>query len=328
MKFIQNDMICEFIRKFMVRKRHVLLVRGAETKWWSYSCSTNDTFCLFTVSFSNNFNECVQLHFVVTLNVLTIFFVNVSEFTYFYKMAQVPITDFLKKKKVFVSEKINNHLKKAKEKCNENDTEKTIQSLVAENSMLKQEVNALQKNLKEAKKIIRRIGDESLAKDLKIRELERQLPEPTSKRDVLFEQYSNQFTPQELKEVASIGPGQANDSNFILKILRLLYKGEEAKLENRSMCGKRYRGEKKMEITMEKKELMKNMLGERLEHELSEKTSASEEFTKRNKNLKKLVTNAIYNIVNTDLKKRKKRNEDKSDETPPAPKRKKLTSSK
>lgn len=81
-----------------------------------------------------------------------------------------------------------------------------------------------------------------------------------------------------------------------LKITKALYKNEESKLFSRSAAGRKHKGESKSEISIEKKELMKSMLNERLGHELSNDSVL--EFAKRTKNFNAFLRSAIHNIKN------------------------------
>lgn len=56
-----------------------------------------------------------------------------------------------------------------------------------------------------------------------------------------------------------------------------------------------YKGEKKTEISFEKKAIMNDMLSARLKFELSD--DKSEEFVRRCNNFNKLIKDAIHNIL-------------------------------
>lgn len=110
----------------------------------------------------------------------------------------------------------------------------------------------------------------------------------------LFQEFSKNFSSTDLNFIRSVGPGPRNDFKFINKITKALYKNEESKLFSRSAAGRKHKGESKSEISIEKKELMKSMLNERLGHELSNDSVL--EFAKRTKNFNALLRSAIHNI--------------------------------
>lgn len=205
------------------------------------------------------------------------------------------ITDFLKKsKKDFIADKINR----------ECETER-----VDEFSQLKDELNIYksrakiaEKNLAIAKKLLRSSNDLNVQKDLKIQQLLEQNANlnahSTGICEQLFAEYSGRFDAEELKTIRSTGPGVANDSRFILHLMRFLYKGDEfGKLKNRSATGRKWKGAKKQEISFEKKEVMKKMLQERIKGELKSQSGGMDELSQRIGRFNDLVKNAIQNII-------------------------------
>lgn len=166
---------------------------------------------------------------------------------------------------------------------------------------LEQRLQISENNLKLAKKMIRKSNDINFEKDLKIKYLEGKSKQIESVNNLLFSEQSlsKNFDSNELKVIRSIGPGCKNDSTFILKIMRSLYKQNELKkLENRNPTGKEYKGIKKQEITLNKKEIMEQMLSERVSDEL--KGASSENFTEYLQRTAKLnlhIRHAIRNIL-------------------------------
>lgn len=76
--------------------------------------------------------------------------------------------------------------------------------------------------------------------------------------------------------------------------MRFLYK-----LENRSATGRKHSGEKKTEISFEKKNILEKMFKLRVNDELlsMDESSAANEHSKRMKNLNNLIRHAIHNIM-------------------------------
>lgn len=233
------------------------------------------------------------------------------------------IASFFKSKKKFVQEKVTSHVINAQKSTTghaelENSVQQNVEATVQQNvestvqqvntqqqcipevveekSVLQKKINVLESNLKEAKLQLKKSADINLVKDFKISRLMNEKSEKKDDCNDFLGDFKHTFNQIELKDIKSVGPGPNNDSKFILKIMSKLYKNdEEEKLKNRSANGKMYKGEKKTEISFEKKTIMKDMLSARLKFELSDEKS--EEFLRRCKNLNKLIKDAIHNIL-------------------------------
>lgn len=114
---------------------------------------------------------------------------------------------------------------------------------------------------------------------------------------VLFDKHTTSFDCIDLQKFRSIGPGFEKDSTFVYSILKSLYKNEPEKLENRSATGKKFKGKAKLEVTFEKKEIMQNMLIERVKAELCDRLGTNVEYVKRVGRLNVLLRHAISNFV-------------------------------
>lgn len=164
--------------------------------------------------------------------------------------------------------------------------------------LLENKLKISEENLKVAKNLLRKASDMNLEKDLKIQQLMKQnVPRDANTDMVLFKEYLNRFDVTDMVKIRSIGPGPQKDSKFINVILKSLYKNELYKLENRSATGKKFKGEKKLEVSFEKKELMKNMLNERVRNELCDPFETSNEFFNRVNRLNTFLRNAISNSL-------------------------------
>lgn len=165
-----------------------------------------------------------------------------------------------------------------------------------------------------AKKMLQKSTNLNMEKDLRLKQLMAESIESDINKNA-FDEYADHFEAIELKNIRSVGPGQANDSTFVLQIMRSLYKDDESqKLQHRSSTGRRYNGSTKLEITMDKKKTMKSMLIQRVTNELKNKMDSSIEMSKRVSKLNELIKNAIHTIVRaTDRSKRKR--EDDIDDT-------------
>lgn len=139
-------------------------------------------------------------------------------------------------------------------------------------AVLQKEIYLLKKNLDQAKAHLEASESLILEKDKRIKELTESVVQ--NKSQEYLQQYSQIFEKNDLKEIKSVGRGKQNDSKFILKIMSSLYKnGEKEKLQNRSMNGRKFKGEKKTEISFEKKKTMCDMLFERLSFKLHDENS-------------------------------------------------------
>lgn len=157
----------------------------------------------------------------------------------------------------------------------------------------------LKKNLFTAKALLRKSTSINMDKDVEIKMLTSK-KNREMKSDHLFEEFSSNFDKKELTTIRSVLPGQKNDSRFILNIMRFLYKGDErAKLQNRSAAGRKHNGEKKAELSFEKKSILKTMFEQRVNDECPESIESidTKEHSNRIKNLNKLIRSAIHNIM-------------------------------
>lgn len=119
---------------------------------------------------------------------------------------------------------------------------------------LEQRLQISENNLELARKMLQKTNEINIEKDMKIRYLEKKNKET---HHLYSRQHSN-FDANELRAIQSVDPGIKNDSTFILNVMRSLYKGNELiKLSKRNPTGKKYKGIKKQEITMEKRKIMK-----------------------------------------------------------------------
>lgn len=169
----------------------------------------------------------------------------------------------------------------------------------SELSSIKKKMRICEENLKIAKSMIRKSSQLNIEKDLKLKEL-LENPEKSNdtcpSNDVLFDGYSDRFSAEDLTDIRLIGPESSKDSTFISRIMNALYKNDLGKLNERSATGRRYCGTIKHEITFEKKEIMHNMLAERIKTEIRDRFGTSFEFSKRVKRLNLLIRFAIGNL--------------------------------
>lgn len=176
---------------------------------------------------------------------------------------------------------------------------------------LKEKYRVSENNLKIAKSLLRKTSDLNLEKDLKIIQMTSK-SEKNNSSDVLYEQYSNHFDSHDMLKIRSIKPGIQQDSAFILTIMKSLYKNDVEKLKDRSATGRKFKGIKKHEITLEKKEILENMLIQRVKSELHDKLGTTKNFLKRIGRFNTLLRYAIGNLVS----KIKKNQSQKSSDSP------------
>lgn len=194
----------------------------------------------------------------------------------------------------------------------------SIDESTAVNNRLRNEIKVLTKTLSAAKSLLRKTNHVNMQKDLQIKKLTTQ-SEAEKKSDHLFNEFSLIFEKCELATIRSVGPGQKNDSRFILNIMRFLYKGDETeKLKNRSVNGRKYKGENKLEISFEKKQMLETMFKQRVDDECSEMSQliVTNEHSKRIKTVGNLIRSAIHNIlkgVRKDENRKRARDEDVDD---------------
>lgn len=153
------------------------------------------------------------------------------------------IASFFKSKKIFVQEKISSHVINAQksttghaelESSVQKNVEATVQQIntqqqcisevVEEKSVLQKKINVLESNLKEAKLQLKKSADINLVKDFKISRLLNEKSEKKDDSNDFLGDFKHSFNQIELKDIKSVGLGAKNDSKFILKIMRKLYK--------------------------------------------------------------------------------------------------------
>lgn len=216
------------------------------------------------------------------------------------------ITDlFRKSKKDFISEKVGRQ--------NEPEQENSLQNQL---NNYKERATIAEKNLTIAKQLLRKSNDLNVQKDLKIQQLLNEINanKKVNSTSCLFDEYSSQFNPAELKTLRSTGPGIGNDSTFILNMMRFLYKSELTKLNDRSATGRKWKGVSKLEISFEKKEVMRKMLNDRVTEEVKNHVGGDGEMHARIKRLNDLIKSAIHNIVSN--KRKRRHSESGADDNP------------
>lgn len=165
--------------------------------------------------------------------------------------------------------------------------------------LLQNKLKISEQNLKVAKCLLRKTSDLNLEKDFKIQNLTKQTENigDNSSVDNLFQKYSTRFDCIDMLTFRSVGPGIGKDSTFVYGILKSLYKKDFEKLQNRSATGKKNKGQTKHEITIEKKEIIKNMLIERVGAELCDRLGTTKEYLKRVGRFNELLRHSIINFV-------------------------------
>lgn len=175
-----------------------------------------------------------------------------------------------------------------------NDIDDDDQTLI-----LTGKIRSLEKDLKHAKILLRKASDLNLQKDLEIKRLKEQLKKKNlneRKSEILFGNFADRFESGEIKKIRSIKSGKRNDSAFVLTILKSLYKNEEEKLVDRRVTDRKYDGTKKNELSAEKKQMMREMLEERVLHELSSPQD-EKELAERMNQLNRHMRNALHNSL-------------------------------
>lgn len=212
----------------------------------------------------------------------------------------------LKTKKNFFADKVASHV----ENSNTNTTETVEHSDLSNKIELEKKLEISEKELKQAKKLLRASSDVNLEKDLAIKKL---MPQNSNNGGLLYEEFSQRFEDVELKQIRSIHAGESNDSKFVLNIMKVLYKNESEKLKNRSATGRKFKNTSKLEVSFEKKNLLNQLLNERVAYESQNMSDSAQQFTRRTKNLNKLIRYAIHNILASLEKSHLKRKRDRED---------------
>lgn len=208
--------------------------------------------------------------------------------------------DSLNNKNSFVTTKSNEAINRT---LNEDNREKN--NTQKENTQnedvrtLHKKVQLLEKELKQAKTLLRKANDINMQKDLQIQVLKQQLNsnKKQSKESVLlFEKHAHRFDSNDIMKIRSIKSGQRHDSAFILGVLRSLYKNNETKIKERRVTSRKYNNITKLEISADKKVIMREMLEERVIGE-SESVDESDEIEKRLKKFNEHMRHALRNSI-------------------------------
>lgn len=117
--------------------------------------------------------------------------------------------------------------------------------------------------------------------------------EPASANEsVLFDQFKDDFTLEQLNGLREIGSTIRDDSSFVATALKSLYADRLSCLKNKSLTGRGKRGEEKTGISPAKVTVMEKMFNERI-YAL---TKDVQERKNRKKRLNKLIKDALNNI--------------------------------
>lgn len=141
-------------------------------------------------------------------------------------------------KKDFIKSKFVARIEQVEEKQISNEESQEKRKRIS-NEYRQEEENDLQKrvrlaeeNLKLAKQMLRKSSEINLEKDFKINQLTEKIANTLNSTSPLpFEDFKSHFEPADLKSIRSIKSGQKNDSSFILRIMKSLYKNDTAKLK-------------------------------------------------------------------------------------------------
>lgn len=163
-------------------------------------------------------------------------------------------------------------------KCINNKCKSEIHALEIEHDKLQAEIRNGQIKYHE-------ILISNLKKDFEIRSLKEKL------KDNRFHEFSKMLSSETIDELKSINSAENKDSNFVLKVVRDLYKNDLLKLKNKSYSGQRT---KKQPMTPEKVNIIKTVFSKRVQ--------TLENGEERNKNLSKLIKSAIETINNVNNK--------------------------
>lgn len=240
-------------------------------------------------------------------------------------MAQKPISSYFTSgknitfndKKQFVGRKICDVIETIEKNTNIDSLIQENETLKEKNQVLNEEKRILEKNLKQAKILLRKASDLNLQNDLQINMLKKQLDLQGKKHftddQILFVTHSERFAQNDFKRIRSVRAGRRNDAVFVRFVMNGLYKNEETKLSERRASSRKYKGSSKLEVSADKKQIIRDMLEERIVQELGNSTEDLE-FDGRFKRLNDLIRFALNNSSN-----KKKRTNEKIDGSCPKP---------
>lgn len=176
-------------------------------------------------------------------------------------------------------------------KESDEELKKLVEELNKKCSAYKSRAENAEIQLKHAKLALKKSASISLEKDMMIQELQQKLKK-TTKEPVksIFQGFDSKFTGDELIQIRSVQRGANNDSTFVLKIAKALYKNEFVKLEKKSVTGRSTNSDK-APVTPLKRDIIENMLKERISDEKD--GNLNERLKKVNAHIKTAITNII-----------------------------------
>lgn len=165
-------------------------------------------------------------------------------------------------------------------------------------STLQNQIREVEKKIEERKdnidmcKII--IAEkQSEIEDLKKRIETKVVPLSSSEKPLLFSEFNEDFTEQQLSRLRSIGTSKREDSTFVALSMRSMYEGRLETLQTKTLTGRGLHGNKKEKLTPEKVSKIKNMFEQRID----ESVEVAEQRVARKKLFNKYIRNAQRNIT-------------------------------
>lgn len=178
------------------------------------------------------------------------------------------------------------------------NTTDEINVLVLKLEEEKKKNEQLTNDLKKSVAFIREFEAVSLTKDIQIENLSKKLESASlnskviEKDEQLFSEFSDDFYPEQLKDLRSVKSGLSRDSTFVLKCMRFLYPNP-AVLNNVSLTGKLYKNQRKEKMCAKNVDIIRRMLQKRISSEGVE----APVILQRMRRMNKLVRDAITKIT-------------------------------
>lgn len=195
----------------------------------------------------------------------------------------------------FVKNKMSEKTKIQKVFNNEGSMCDETKKLKNELQIEKEKNKKLQSDLGASVSLLKSASSINLQKDIFIKKLskDKNVTKDGEKSNNLFLEFNGHFNNDQLRQLRSIPSGKSRDSSFVLTLMRFLYPNTNV-LSKKSATGKARNKMTKEKLTPHKKNLISDMLKERVSSE-----NGLDDLTilQRMDNVNKLIKNAIENIV-------------------------------
>lgn len=166
-----------------------------------------------------------------------------------------------------------------------------LQKCIERKNVLAEKLKNIKAKREQLKTAMNICADILKKKETKINFLKSSLVKTSTSLELVYTQFQDSFTDDELAILRSIDGSISSDSSFVLTCVRSLYKNDMERLKNISVTGRSRTKEQKNEMSPQKIKLITDIFGERLKT----MNLKSNERIQREKQMKIHIKRAILN---------------------------------